>query len=258
MPSTKSLKLAAFSFAFGVFAHPLEQHGLVQRSQQQHLDSTDSYALVNGTNGVWPYRKYMTTNATSPEFVLQRNGQAIAPGSLFMTLSNLLGTGENWEGAIIMSSDGDLVWAGPEGATSNFRKQTYKNEDVVTTWTGDGSAAAAGGASHGYGQVQIYNSQYEVIQTVCPTATDLNIHFSPGTNSTCVCDVHESYITEDNTMLVTVYNLTQADLTSVGGPKDGWITNSVMVEVDIETSQALFVWNALEHVPISATHEVRP
>ncbi|KAK3669317.1 hypothetical protein LTR78_010816 [Recurvomyces mirabilis] len=255
MPCTKFLKLTVLSFSFGIFAHPVAEHGLMRRDQQQHLASTESYTLVNSTSGVRPYRKYMTTNATSPKFVIERSGQAIAPGSLFLTLSNLLGTGENWQGAVIMSSDGDLVWAGPKGATSNFRKQTYNNNPVITTWTGDGSAAAAGGASHGYGQVQIYNFQYEVIQTVCPTATDLNIQFSPGTTSTCVCDVHESYIKKGNIMLVTVYNLTQADLTSAGGPQDGWITNSLFVEVDIETSKALFVWNPLDHVPISATHE---
>ena len=55
-------------------------------------------------------------------------------------------------------------------------------------------------------------------------------------------------------MMITVYNTTPADLTSVGGPKNGWLTNSLAVEVDIETSEPIFVWNPAEHVPLIASH----
>lgn len=150
-----------------------------------------------------------------------------------------------------MSPDSDLVWSGPTGSTSNFLKQSYDGKDVITVWTGAGSATGSAGAAHGHGSVSILDSTYSTICKVCPDPKTLDISFPPGTTSDCVADVHESYITERNTMLVTVYNVTQADLTSVGGPKDGWITNSLAVEVNIETNDIIFVWNPQEHVPFT-------
>ena len=55
-------------------------------------------------------------------------------------------------------------------------------------------------------------------------------------------------------MLVTIYNVTRADLSSVGGPKDGWVSNSLAVELDIDTSEPLFIWDPLKHVPLNASH----
>lgn len=53
---------------------------------------------------------------------------------------------------------------------------------------------------------------------------------------------------------MTVYNTTPADLTSVGGPKNGWLLNPLAVEVDIETNEALWIWDPLAHLPIVTSH----
>lgn len=50
-----------------------------------------------------------------------------------------------------------------------------------------------------------------------------------------------------------MYNTTQADLSSVGGPKDGWVLDPLAVEVDINTNEALWIWSPLAHVPINST-----
>lgn len=71
-------------------------------------------------------------------------------------------------------------------------------------------------------------------------------------------DAHEALISSDNTLLVTVYNTTQADLTSVGYGTDGWILDSMVFELDIETSEVLWSWSAADHVdqiPFTASHE---
>jgi hypothetical protein len=47
---------------------------------------------------------------------------------------------------------------------------------------------------------------------------------------------------------VTANNVTQADLSSVGGPTDGWIVNPFVYEIDIATNNVLFEWNVLEHL----------
>lgn len=71
-------------------------------------------------------------------------------------------------------------------------------------------------------------------------------------------DAHEAVITSSNTLLVTVYNTTQADLTSVGYGTAGWILDSLVYELDIATSEVLWSWSAAEHVdqiPFTASHE---
>lgn len=60
-------------------------------------------------------------------------------------------------------------------------------------------------------------------------------------------DIHESAITEDGTILVTAVNVTQTDLSSVGGPRDGWVQDGLVYEIDIETNEVLFRWSAVEH-----------
>lgn len=50
-----------------------------------------------------------------------------------------------------------------------------------------------------------------------------------------------------------MYNTTKADLSSVGGPKDGWVLDSLAVELDLETNEPLFVWSPLAHVPLNAS-----
>ncbi len=43
------------------------------------------------------------------------------------------------------------------------------------------------------------------------------------------------------------------DLSSFGGPGEGWIIDSLFQEVDIETGELLFQWRASDHVPIDDT-----
>lgn len=46
---------------------------------------------------------------------------------------------------------------------------------------------------------------------------------------------------------MTAVNVTQANLNSVGGPKDGWIQDGLIYEIDIKTNKVLFRWSAYEH-----------
>ena len=232
------------------FSNPKESDAT---SRTHQICSNNSYTLVSNDGGLWPYRQYMTTNVTSPELLIHQSSPNVSEGLIFLTLVNsgLCGfPGVNQQGTVLMTSEGDLVWTGPEWPASNFLKQRYQGADVITVWTG---AASSGGPAHGHGQVKVLNSRYETLHTVCPSASDLGIAAAPGKNVSCVADSHESYITERNTMLVTVYNLTQADLTPVGGPQNGWLTNSLAVEIDIETNEPLFIWNPLDHVPLNAS-----
>jgi hypothetical protein len=51
-----------------------------------------------------------------------------------------------------------------------------------------------------------------------------------GTSNMSNIDLHEIYITNPNTVVVTANNVTQADLRSVGGPRNGWVVDSLVYE----------------------------
>lgn len=76
----------------------------------------------------------------------------------------------------------------------------------------------------------------------------------PGTTRyECQADIRESYVTERGSLLVIAYNVTQVNLTSVGGHADGWIYDGLVFEIDIKTQNSLFSWSAAAHVPINMT-----
>lgn len=66
-------------------------------------------------------------------------------------------------------------------------------------------------------------------------------------------DLHEFRITDRGTALITVYNPVPADLTSVGGPEQGWALDCLVQEIDIDTGDLVFEWSAVKHVAINDT-----
>lgn len=62
-------------------------------------------------------------------------------------------------------------------------------------------------------------------------------------------------MTSRNTLLVSAYNNTPANLQSVGGPKDGWLVDGCVFEIDIATDEVLFSWSASDYLPLNLSHE---
>jgi hypothetical protein len=60
-------------------------------------------------------------------------------------------------------------------------------------------------------------------------------------------DIHEFHITPDDTAVFVAYAITPADLRDAGGFEDGYIWDSIIQEVDVETNELLFQWRASEH-----------
>ena len=67
-------------------------------------------------------------------------------------------------------------------------------------------------------------------------------------------DILEFLITPQDTALLTAYNPVPRDLSSVGGPKDGVVVDSIVQEIDIETGEVLFEWHSLEHVGLDESY----
>lgn len=200
------------------------------------------------TQTVFPYRSYVSSPLKPPNMAINTTGGPLQPGLLFFAVVDTGSDASAEQGLLIMTDEGDLVF-GVSDASANFQPQMLNGESVFSYWQGTGGAASNGQVASGYGQVQIFDDKYHGLHTVCP---NLPLTIKPGVeHPPCLADVHESILTEDNTMMMTVYNLTQTDLSSVGGPSNGWVTDPLAVEINPVTNEILFVWSALAHVPVT-------
>jgi Arylsulfotransferase (ASST) len=146
------------------------------------------------------------------------------------------------QGPEIIDTKGNVVWfhAAPAGlATTDFRTQKLRGQNVLTFWQG----TEAGGV--GNGTDYIYNDRYQQIATV---SAGNGLH----------ADAHEFLISPQNTALITAYQPATADLSSIGGPPDQKVVNGVVQEIDIATGRVLWQWNSAEHVPYSASEQPLP
>lgn len=195
----------------------------------------------------WPYLTYKTTAFQPPQLNITTSGAPLAPGYLFIGPRGNQAAGT---AALIYDQEGDLVYQGPNEVVSNFKVQKLFGRDVLTFWAGDMMSIG-----YGYGTVHILDNTYKEIYTVTLDGPFISPN---GSTMTSYIDLHESKVTNRNTLLVTAYNVTQYDLTSIGGQKDGWMLDGQFYEIDIPTNNVLFKWNALEHIidiPFNGSHQ---
>ena len=213
-------------------------------------NSSDSRVLQSSPNGtIWPWQTFVSANYTPPQLSITGNGGALAQGLLFFGPSNSGPSNSIKEYApLIMTDAGQLVWNGPIVNSTNLRATTFEGRPVLTYW--DGISTQGANIGHGYGKVTFLDQSYSQLYVVCP---DLGLVTPDNISYDCTLDLHESYVTDRDTILVTAYNATPADLTSVGGPAHGWSYDCLFFEVDPKTDKILFRWSAQEHVLFSLT-----
>jgi hypothetical protein len=186
--------------------------------------------LATTTSATWPVQSFQSSNLTPPVFDINSNG-ALAPGYLFLTPSN----GDNNTGeALIMTDNGTLIWSsGPTTFTANLQTAVTNNtfhSNILTYWTASANTANTSISRYdiGYGKVHILDTSYNESYTICPK---LNLVTLNDAVPECQLDFHESYMPSSpaaDYIVVTAYNITQANLTSVGGPSDGWVWDSLL------------------------------
>ena len=209
----------------------------------------ESHQVVNESDNVWPYQVYHSSPFSPPNLNITTDGQLLAPGLLFITPSDgsLVEAAKN-AAPMIMTDIGQLVWQGPMIDADNFRVASYEGNPILTYWSG--SSGQRANVGHGYGNVTFLDATYNEILTVCP---QLGLLTPDNVTYACQADLHESFVTDRNTLLVTAYNATEADLSSIGGPPDGWVFDCLFFELDPKNGDILFRWSALEHVHVSET-----
>ncbi|KAJ3986085.1 ASST-domain-containing protein [Lentinula detonsa] len=209
------------------------------RSDSVFIASSD-YAA--GAYGSGPFQSFFSVNSTPSVWnfarPLNRTDVTLSSGYLFTAPR---GSDTLSPGPLIYDNDGSLVWDGTNfGETLVFQVETYLGEPHILTWAGDSLASGVGS-----GYVSLINNQYELVARFTTNLT--------GITGPTYADFHEvmflqSRITTKNTALMTAYQTKQMDLSSYGGPSNGYISDSVFQEINVTTGAALFTWHAIEHV----------
>jgi hypothetical protein len=173
-----------------------------------------------------------------------------APGLIFLTLSAGPGAtpggggggGAAVNGAEIVDGKGRAVWFHPLAtglSAFDLRVQRYQHEPVIT-WI-ESKGAFSTGPTTSY----IADRHYNVIATV-----------SAGNGLTE--DIHEFHLTREGTALLLAYHTVTRDLSSVGGPASGLVTEGVVQEIDIRNGHVIFEWHSLDHVGIDESQSPVP
>jgi hypothetical protein len=145
-------------------------------------------------------------------------------------------------GPMIFDQAGNLVWFHPLAseleAATNLQVQQLGGQPVLTWWQG-----YIPKQGFGEGEEIIDNSSYRQIGRV---------HAGNGYKA----DLHDFKITPQGTALLTVFNPIDCDLSVVGGPSGGAVTDSVFEEIDLRTSLVRREWHSVDHVPLGDSYSL--
>ncbi|KAK0887695.1 hypothetical protein LTR02_016984 [Friedmanniomyces endolithicus] len=192
-------------------------------------------------NITWPYQTFKTVNFTPPYLQISHHTEPSDDNAYLFFAPD--GPKAKETAPLIMDMHGELIWNGPATHGFAFGAQVYDDEPVLVWWNGTLYPEPIG---RGNGVVHMLNRRYETTRTT--TLAGDFLEQVPGARFPSNIDVHEIFITKKGSMLVTANNITQADLTSVGGSKNGWVVAALIYEIDVATDQILFSWNSLDHL----------
>jgi hypothetical protein len=182
---------------------------------------------------------YSRPDLHPPVMKIETAAHGTAPGYIFLAPKMAVVQA----GPMIMDNKGQIVWFHPLKLTkgvTDFRTQRYHGKPVLTWWRGRLSNVGVGN-----GWYVIYDTSYKPIAEVRPG------HRLAG-------DVHEFHLTPRGTALMTIYHRRHADLTSVGGPKDGLIWDGIVQEVDIPSGRVLFEWHSFPEIGVKESYSAPP
>lgn len=158
-----------------------------------------------------------------------------APGYIFA--APYAGVGQY--GPMIFDNAGNLVWFQPLHAgieAANLKVQSYEGKSVLTWWQG-----YIPSQGFGQGEEVIADSSYKQI-----------MKFRAGNG--LPADLHDFRVSARNTALLTSFDPVYCDLSKLGGPADGAVTDSLFQEIDLKTHLVRREWHPLDHVALTRSY----
>jgi hypothetical protein len=147
-------------------------------------------------------------------------------------------SGPGLRGALILDDAGEVVWFHKTypRSTMDFKPGHYRGRPVLTWWEGRFEEGIGR-----VGQYVIMDSSYREIARFRAARGRLP-------------DFHEFLITERNTALVTAHHAVSADLTSVGGRRDGRVLVGIIQELALPSGRLLWEWRSTDHVAVDESY----
>ncbi|GAB7337073.1 hypothetical protein MBLNU457_g2478t1 [Dothideomycetes sp. NU457] len=176
----------------------------------------------NAVYGLFTGRHYQSTLLNPPH---ARIGKSDGCDSLY----TFHGPDQGWQALTIVDGHGQLVWMADRwGHIRDTRVHEYRGQDYITFWN------AAMNTTFEDGTYYMLDSSYETAYKIHPYG---NV---TGTDPYGFDIFGESAV-------MTVRRPAHADLSSIGGPKNASIFDSLVQEIDIATGKLVFQWSALQY-----------
>jgi len=170
-----------------------------------------------------------------PAIVVSARSPQTAPGDLFVAPYG----GPGPAGPMILDETGAVVWFRPLAANlaaANLQVQQYGSEPVLTWWQG-----YIPPQGFGEGEEIIDNSSYAQIGRV-------------RAGNGYKADLHDFHLTPQYTALLTAFAPIDCNLSAVGGPSGGAVTDSIFQEIDLRTGLVRREWHSLDHVGLADSY----
>jgi hypothetical protein len=202
----------------------------------------------NNTTSPWPYQTFKSLPGYEPPVLSVNKTGDSSPGLLFFPQS---GAEAHNYSLNIFCPDGELVWQSDYGDYAAFRPTTLFGEPVLAFFKGVSFSEPWG---FGYGIVYILDQHYENIYNVTlwnetyPLQSISPLYDPTQYQPFSWIDMHENLITPEGTMFVGAMNVTPWDLSSIEGPKEGWVVDSIVLELNVTNSEIMWQWSHLDHV----------
>jgi hypothetical protein len=208
------------------------------------------YRFVVAHQDVLPYAKptppsgkdynekqhFRSTNIEPPSIALTARSAQSAPGYIFAAPY----AGPGPPGPMIFDEAGELVWFDqlPKNipASADLQVQQLYGKPVLTWWQG-----YIPPQGFGEGEEVIVDSSYREIGRV-------------RAGNGYKADLHDFHITPQGTALMTVFNPIDCNLSVVGGPSGGAVTDSLFQEIDLRTGLVRREWHSVDHVPLGDSY----
>jgi hypothetical protein len=236
----------AAAAAGGVLAAGALGYELPHRSGSAHRSPARSPSTPTPTSGASTVQRFLTRPDLRPPVVrVTQLGAQPAAGSAprFILLApiNTVPAPEPQEGLMMIDRLARLVWFSPASSGSAFDLdvQSYGGKPALTWWQGRVASA------HGYGSGEIGNDAYHPVKA---------IRAGHGLQT----DLHDLQLTARGTALITAYETTTTNLSSIGGSSQGRVFVGHVQEVELNTGRVLFDWSSLDHVGIDESLQPSP
>ncbi len=212
---------------FGFWVRAADQSVQVHAFRVRH-DIRDSDGFTHSYHSInWIHPPIVRHSGTDPDPI-----QGDILGSALNTLQ---------PGPMILDPQGNLLYFQPLGVQGAFdvAVQNYQGQQVLTYWQGYSG-------HYGVGQDLMFDHHYRLVKTV-------------NAGNGYKADEHEFLITPQGNAFITIYaQVPNVDLSSVGGPRNGTLLDSIIQEVNIATGQVLWEWHAYGHIHVSESYAGRP